>query len=577
MRHLCLAFFSMIFILPFSYSGITEECSISEVDATPQPCDESGFFTVLINFEYANGGEQGFRIQGNGNNYGNFEYADLPVTVGPLEGDGTTIYEFVVTDNQFGDCSNWTAIDPVDCGGGGNECHIYDLIVDDHPCEEGMFYVHMDFEYQNVSEGFRLRVNEDVYGDFSYNDLPLQNVGPFTGDGSTVYLFEVFDLHYDACGDVAELGPIDCGGTGDCWISELSVVETECEDGTFFVWIDFDYQNVSGDGFKLFINEDLFGTFGYEELPVQAGALPGDGTTSHHFLVRDIVFEGCASDASIDPVNCNGGGGECSIGELDITVLPCNDEGFFNVLLDFEYENVGEMGFHVQGNGTHYGDYYYEDLPVEIGPLEGDGVTVYEFLVKDNQVEGCMEDDFIDPVYCGDAPRFDNLSLDVATCASGEFYLAMDFDPVNMSTDTFSFYVNGKIYGKYLFESLPMTVGPWPADGATNYDFMVRESGLERYGDWEKLWSFTCETLRIKENSEIKPTIMPNPTKGDVMIDIGTDMKAYVNIYDLTGKSIIERNFTGKTELDIGGNPHGLYIVRIAVGKQIFLKKLIFR
>ena len=94
------------------------QCEIGEIEATPTECDSSGYFNIIINFEYANTGSQGFTIQGNGITYGNFEYTDLPVILYDLYGDGTTFYEFVVIDNEFPDCSNYIEFGTWDCFGG---------------------------------------------------------------------------------------------------------------------------------------------------------------------------------------------------------------------------------------------------------------------------------------------------------------------------------------------------------------------------------------------------------------------------------------------------------------------------
>jgi hypothetical protein len=59
------------------------QCHIYDLVATHSDCN-NGQFYVTINFQYSGVGNQGFKVQGNGNNYGTFEYANLPITLGPL-------------------------------------------------------------------------------------------------------------------------------------------------------------------------------------------------------------------------------------------------------------------------------------------------------------------------------------------------------------------------------------------------------------------------------------------------------------------------------------------------------------
>lgn len=389
---------------PVDCSGGGGECAIWDVWADIQPCNDAGYFYVLLDFEYENVGEEGFRVQGNGNNYGNFEYGDLPVEIGPLLGDGSSIYEFVVIDNQVEGCSDWTAIDPVDCFGGGGECDLGELIIEVLPCnDEGMFNVEIDFEYINTSAFFQAYANDIYFGPFEYADLPVE-LGPLEGDGETVYNFFVVDGEIPSCHEWAPIEPVDCDGTGgECEIGELQVEFLGCNDaGYYSVSLDFEFANVSDQGFLFYLNDGLYGDYLYSDLPITVEGLAGDGETQYDFYVRDIAFEECSNWRWVGPEECDGwgGGSNCAIWDVWADVNPCNDEGYFTVFLGFEYENVGENGFSVQGNGTDYGDFEYADLPVEIGPLLGDGTTVYEFGVSDNTFEGCSDWTEIDPVDC---------------------------------------------------------------------------------------------------------------------------------------------------------------------------------
>jgi len=473
------AILSIFLIFKLSYRTFAQDCEIGEVQATALDCDDNGSFMVEINFDYANVGTDGFHVQGNGNMYGNFEYSDLPIQVGPLEGDGTTAYEFAVIDNQFEGCSNWTEIDPVDCGGSG-ECYISELTIDDYPCEGGNYNVLLDFNYENVSEeGFRLYVNGDLFGEYSYSDLPL-NIGPFVGDGETIYHFLVEDYLHESCASDANFGPIDCNGGGDCYISELTIDDYPCEDGQYNVLLDFDYQNVGSNGFKLFVNYDLFGEYYYEDLPLNIGPFIGDGESVYHFLVQDANHEDCASDANFGPIQCDTTG-TCHIWDVNAEVLPCDESGNFNVQLNFNHINTGNEGFRVQGNGHNYGNFEYADLPIQLGPFEGDGVTGHEFVVIDNQYGDCSGSTAIDPVNCngGGDCNIHDMTVEVNPCEEGNFTVNLNFEYEHVSDAGFNLYVNYELYGTYSYADLPINIGPLAGDGETAYHLLVRDVHFE--------------------------------------------------------------------------------------------------
>jgi len=543
------------------------DCLIWNVDVFPQPCD-GGFFYVQLGFWYENTGDQGFRVQGNGNNYGNFEYDDLPITIGPLEGDGITEYEFVVIDNEIEDCSDWSAIDPVECPGTG-DCDIWDLVIDDHPCDSGMFNVYLDFEYENVGDsGFALYVNYDLFGYYFYEELPLENIGPFLGDGSTVYHFLVVDQTFENCAEDLNFGPIECDSIGDCHIWDLVIDDHPCDGGMYNVLLDFEYENVSEEGFALYVNYDLLDEYSYADLPLESiGPFEGDGSTVYHFMVVDLSFDECAEDANFGPIECDSIG-DCEIGDINVTILPCNEIDEFNVLLDFVHVNTGDE-FTVQGNGMMYGTYLYTDLPVEIGPLMGDGTTIYEFAVIDVLYNDCAEDTYIDPVSCDSLTEFINYKTEVISCNEDNYELKMEFEVLNGGSQGFNILGNGEDYGSYSYDQLPVTIGPLSTDGLTAYHFIAKDKESPQYGNWDKLIPFTCESLGLDEPSNLQETVIvyPNPSYGSLVFENLNDEVLTVHLYNSAGATT--STFILENTYQIDGIAAGIYYYRIVGNKGV--------
>jgi hypothetical protein len=561
---------------------IAGDCEIGEIDVDVMPCDETGHFDVVLDFEYAHVGDNGFKVQGNGNVYGIFQYTDLPVTIGPLFGDGTTIYEFVVRDMDNPDCTNWTEIDPVDCEGTGGDCSIWDLVVDDNPCmDDGFFTVYLDFEYENVGgDGFKLFVNDDLLGIHLYEDLPLTEVGPFEGDGETVYNFFVRDVAHAECNDSYPLGPIDCeGGGGDeCDLWGLDVEVLPCnEEGYFMAEVGFEHENTS-EAFLIWVNGIIFDDYGYDDLPVTVGPLEGDGETVYHFVVADVVNEDCATNTHIEPVDCEGTGGDCFIGDPEATVLPCNEDDHFFVLLDFEHEHAGEAGFRVVGNGNNYGNFEYEDLPVEIGPLYGDGSTVYEFVVIDNIFEDCTNWTAIDPVDCTSAPQMKELTTEIMTCDGDQFEVKINFVPENVSGTEFAVEYNSGVIGYYQYSDLPVTAGPFTTDGETFYYFIVRDLD-EAFGNWMKLTPFTCESLGLEEgDNEEKVKVWLDVNAGQLVIEVDDASKDYTFlIVDPLGRGGIPIQLHEElTRIPYWQLPRGMMIYRVSSPEGVGVSGKVF-
>lgn len=484
-----------ILIMTISLGTIyANECEIGQIQITVNDCDSAGYFTIGLTFEYANTGNEGFHVQGNGNDYGDFEYGDLPITLGPFDGDGETEYEFVVIDNQYEGCNNWSAIDPVDCDGNGEECFISELTIDDHPCEDGFYDVYLNFEYANVSDaGFKLLVDWELFDTYSYEDLPL-NIGPFIGDGEKVYHFLVRDLETEGCASDASFGPIFCDSTSNCNIWDVQADVLPCNESGFFnVKINFEYVNTGNEGFRIQGNGADYGDFEYADLPVTIGYLEGDGETEYEFMVIDNQFEECSDWTAIEPVDCNTN--DCNIWDMVVETHPCED-GQFYVDLDFEYEQVSESGFKLFVNWDLYQSYGYSDLPITVGPFEGDGETSYHFLVRDQMHEDCAEDLAIDPINCNEEECiiWDVVAVTLPCNDENEFEVLLNFEYANEGNEGFELKGNGNNYGSFEYADLPIILGPFIADGITEYEFEARDNQFDYCYDWTSIDPFECDT-----------------------------------------------------------------------------------
>lgn len=521
-------------------------CDIFDLTVTQSDCVD-GMFYVTIDFEYENTGNAGFKVQGGGLNYGIFDYDDLPVTIGPLAGNGTTGYEFVVKDVQHPSCSAGTGIGTVTCPSTGNcaisgltattgdcwqngtypvsvnfevsnsstnffniyhngaviagqipianlpytieqfsggnnpvfevcligqpgccagvefeapdcepsnDCHIFEVFAEAHPCDGGQFMLDIEFEHENTgSEGFFIKANGTVLGEFDYGQS-FYTVGPLAS--GVVYNIVIRDIEFEDCSGFYQFGPKFCGG--DCHIYDLSAVTSDCDsDGQFYVTLDFEHSG-DGDEFKILGNGQVYGFFSYNQIPVTLGPFqtPVDDL---EFLVADAAHPDCHDFIEVEAPSCNGGG-DCHISDLTADVHPCLSNSTFFVSLDFEHENTSGY-FKVMGNGVNYGIFSYDDVPVSIGPLIGNGAVNYGFVVRDLHFTGCAEDIGIGPVECqgsGDCEIYD-LIADPGDCHNDDTYnLWVNFEFENATNNFYDVYHNGDLVDYYPLSHIPVII-----------------------------------------------------------------------------------------------------------------------
>jgi Secretion system C-terminal sorting domain len=99
--------------------------------------------------------------------------------------------------------------------------------------------------------------------------------------------------------------------------------------------------------------------------------------------------------------------------------------------------------------------------------------------------------------------------------------------------------------------------------------------------DWAKYWNNGEGACRA-EIVDMKLLMYPNPTKGDVKMDIRIVSTGLyrVEIFDVAGRNVLEQNtnliYTDNTfAVPTSRLPRGLYVVRISKGDQIIRQKLV--
>jgi len=83
--------------------------------------------------------------------------------------------------------------------------------------------------------------------------------------------------------------------------------------------------------------------------------------------------------------------GQCEIFNLSANPYGCSEVDSFSVVVDFEYENIGDNGFRILGNSIDHGTYDYSELPIHLGPFPANCVTPWEYIVRDIDTNICTD------------------------------------------------------------------------------------------------------------------------------------------------------------------------------------------
>ncbi|MCI5081803.1 MAG: T9SS type A sorting domain-containing protein, partial [Saprospiraceae bacterium] len=238
----------------------------------------------------------------------------------------------------------------------------------------------------------------------------------------------------------------------DCNFTQVIAEAHSCDGDEFLIDVAVQVNNPGPAGYFVFVNNQIAGPFSYNEPFVTVGPFVGDGTTDYEILIIDIANPACFGSAYLEPVNCDEEA--CEIGSILAEASDCDEDGLFTIELNFDYNNVGDNGFTVVGNGNNYGTFSYDDLPLTFGPFEGDPEMIYEFGVFDNSNPNCGGFTEIGPIECPDPCLLSDPTVSVQCYDMEDIYeLTIDFAYEN----TFDlFKIDG--IGTFSYQELPLSL-----------------------------------------------------------------------------------------------------------------------
>ncbi|MEZ4961440.1 MAG: T9SS type A sorting domain-containing protein [Saprospiraceae bacterium] len=620
--------------LQFGPVYCSNDCHIYDLTAETSDCDSAGQYFVTLDFEYANVGNDGFKVYGNGNVYGFFSYADLPVTIGPFPGNNVGQLEFGASDVQHPGCHDFVVVDVPNCNGGGNDCHIFDLVADVHPCaSDGTFHVSLEFQHNNTGPAFVVAGNGISYGLYSYDDIPI-SIGPLVGNGTTPYEFIVYDLNHPNCSDNVNVGTVDCGITGDCAITDLLVDPGSCHsDGTYNLWLNFDFENATNNFFDVYYNGNVVGYFPLSSLPgVIIPHFHDDGQPQQSITVCINDNPNCCATATFESPDCmnpNVWPGDVNtdqlVGHFDILSigLAYGATGPARSTQGWEWSPIAADNWpqyfanntnfkhaDCDGNGTvdkqdlqailqNYGETHGSPgPPVLLGGTENDPpffVDLPDFLPKGNQ--------FIAPIMLGtlDKPVENlygiafTLNFDPEIIPSSSIDLAYDpswlgVNDVNLLTFDKTFADEGRI---------EVALARSDQNDVSGYGQIAGFIGIIDNIAGKESMSVSITNVRaIQENEVVIPLYRPSkvanlltsvsePGSGIPIAVYPNPASDYVSIQTLPGTAVQEvqlADVTGKTIRQYGqdtrfvnldGLASGVYILKIQVGGTQVLKRLV--
>ncbi len=547
-------------------------CSIDEFVATPMACNPNDEFMIQVDLSGTTL-DHPIAISINGISVGQYDPSQFPVMVGPYLGDGATVYQVTGTDVELPNCSNGMSFVAPQCVP-IPVCEITNLVASSGECTgDNLQSIMVDFDYSSVNSGsFFLYVGDNLQGQYNYTALPLtlNNIAT-SGIGSES--ITIIDSELSDCEASTSFQTLNCTIVPDCSITNLQVEVQECSgEDTYSIILDFSYANTSNT-FTITLDNTEIGPISYSSLPLTINNVSNSGNLFQSLFVCDNENLDCCLETGYQEPDCSVS--LCNISNVTSDRMECN-EGMFMVMLDAEFINPGNAGFQVSGNGANYGNFAYTDLPVMLGPFEGDGSRVYEFVMTDMEDGECSNFTTVEAYNCIEECVMGDIEFEIGNCQNNGMVPVTFFFDSNNNSGSYSILQNNTVIQTMEYADGPATI---MLDGTSlaPYNMSFIDSEVESCANSIPVGPFGCipTSNRDTEIEGVEVYVSDATKQLNIQVPVSTEM-TLINIYNINGQLITQDNLGAgvpNLQMDISNLNSNIYVVEIIQNKKRAVRK----
>jgi hypothetical protein len=160
----------------------------------------------------------------------------------------------------------------------------------------------------------------------------------------------------------------DCGpaNSGDCFIGEFFYEYQDCDNGMFFIDVEFDYESVSEE-FTVTGNGQSYGTHAYGEVFYTFGPFEIGSDNTYELIFTDTGIEGCSAFFTFEGSDCEIE--ECDIEDLEVLDIVCDSDSTYSMTFNAQITNAGNEFFDLWVNNVFVDYYAISDLPLTINDI----------------------------------------------------------------------------------------------------------------------------------------------------------------------------------------------------------------
>ncbi len=556
-----------------------QNCAVENLVVQTGDCTGDSTYQVVVNFQAINPPGDNFSLWANGQFFGIFNVNQLPLTIQqfPWNGGIHDLIKVCFTNAIGGQGACCAEVEFAVPGClFNNPCDIFDLTAIPGDCNpnDPTYHLTINFGVNNPGNlNFHVTVNGIFYGSHALTSLPY-TIPNVASNGNAIDVVEVcINDHPNCCEALQFVGP-NCNGNGPCEIFDVVLDPGDCNPAStsYPLHLNFQVQNPGSDFYEVWGNGVNLGVFPLAGLPTIIPNFPSNGPAID---VIKICIQGnpdCCRTIEFHGPDC--GNVNCEIFDLNVHAGACTSNTTYELNIHFQVQNPPSNMFQVWHNGQIFGTYNVNQLPLSIPnfPSNGGPTDVIKICMVWNPPGNspCCREAIFDVPNCmnGDCHIYD-LAVLKTPCLCGQFFAILTFKHENGGGDGFDIFGNGNNYGNFPYNTVqPIILGPFPGDGTTMYEFVVRDHNHpDLCFDHFNLGKVDCMVPVIDPgHGSAMLSLSPNPTANwlnvTALLDNGASIgQADVKVYAADGRLAQSNTVSNGAnfQLDVSSLPSGLY------------------
>lgn len=432
------------------------DCNLN-LSVTPVECNGEKYY-ASIKVEGKNGSQAGYYVLGpDGKKYGPYNYDQRPKVIGPFTRATTSPRQVFYAADLEKPCADTVILEKVVCAS-DTICYLKDLKVVVRGCSPKGGYDLLitplsGLNLNNLLATYYVYIENHKYGPFKLLNLPqlIENVIIST-DALDFELKACVDGQSERCCVSVKVPKPKCP---ECELGELVIKTAPCnEKGEVYAYLDFKHFRTNSDYFVLVQNGKEIAKYKYSELPIRL-IYPSPQKDTIKLEVYDSNNRACSTKGIIKPFACKP---PCSLSDISVTEIKCNNDGTYSMLLKLKANNADSVLWLQTSTGfeTRF-KFTGQAVRIDKIPLPKNSRTDWIVVCDKNSPDCCIK--WLYEVPCVQSTcEFGALKLEQVCLPTGGYYVTLNFERKNVG-NFFNVYVNGKLYGTYNYNLLPLRLG----------------------------------------------------------------------------------------------------------------------